>query len=853
MKKTITLLASIFISITSFAQTEIPGTDENATKKIIAERQNIIKDAPFIFEGTVIKTESFIGKDKDFYTSNIVQITKILRGDNGLKLGTIEVITHGGNATYEDPNHPGSTRVWMPCQDCQELYLTQGQSKIFFCTPAENNLAVLNTNTDNNIKLRTKEWYIGYTIDITQTGGSFSWMNLAFKSKGELYDFLGKQKNISIPKTETEKKSPNVEPEKIKSDTTSNSIRYEQNVKNYEAHYAHLLNKIKNANVNPNRSISAANDITFALANQTTTGISPRYYEFDITAAANTNSTYFDGALFRISYNTSAFGSSIVLNNKITITRGATFNNVTYTNPQADKIDQTSSQIGVPFGSDFNQTSWNRTLITTTPVKLLHFKIEIKNCGQNVNIDFGDQSFTPMFSYYTTTASAAITSSLPYNNTFYQNPLNTILCQLLINNFNSPLNAGTSNILTIDGIGFGATRGTGQVKFKNADNGGGSYIQKLNAIDYLSWSDIQIKVKVPSVVDSLPATNYPVVPGSGNIIVKNSFGDSAVSTSNLQIYYGVVNKSNNFSQYEKLRSNLVNINGSGGYTLHLNPNISGNAGAKGCIIKAMHDWKCYTGINWILGADASIATSAPDGSCVLYFSNLTSGIYALTQPQGVLCTSGTPHYSIIDESDIAFNQSTNWFYDTTGLALPAGKVDFYEVALHELGHFQLLTHVNDINELMYYTPKIDLVNNILAVNRRRLSPSTAATDGGSNSVTNSITVIVGACSYTDMIQQFSTNCTNSIDEIKGLLKELRIYPNPATNNAVTISYRLETSATVKIQVIDYLGRQVLSLNEENENSGEHEKQIDVAGLSSGLYLIVTNINGQVITNKLIKR
>jgi hypothetical protein len=76
----------------------------------------------------------------------------------------------------------------------------------------------------------------------------------------------------------------------------------------------------------------------------------------------------------------------------------------------------------------------------------------------------------------------------------------------------------------------------------------------------------------------------------------------------LEIYYGVVNTSNHATQYEKLRSNLVNINGSGGYTIRLNPNISSNAGAKGCIIKAMNDWKCYTGINWKLGADTYPST-----------------------------------------------------------------------------------------------------------------------------------------------------------------------------------------------------------------------------------------------------
>ncbi|MGQ0829201.1 MAG: T9SS type A sorting domain-containing protein [Bacteroidota bacterium] len=848
MKKTITLLSSIFVCFISYAQTEIRGTDENLTKRIIAERQQTINESPFIFEGTVIKTVGFQAKDKGIYTSNTIQINKVFRGNPLIKLGTIEVITEGGTVDAILKDGSLGSRESYPYHGQVRFY--PGQSGTFFCVPADSNLIVQPVTTKNAVKTKYRSC-ISYPFE---GYGGIIGMNLSFKSYDELYDFLRNQKNITIPEPNIEKKSIDVKPEKIKSDTIGNSIRYKQNVKNYETNFAHLLNKIKTSGVNPNRGVSAINDITFTLANpQQTDSANFRYFEFDIMASANSNATYFDGALFRISYNTSAFGSSVVFNNKVRITRGATFNNITYTSPNADKIDQNPSTIGVPINTNFNQTSWNRTLITTSPVQLLHFKIQIQNCGQNVNIDFADQSFTPMFSYYTTTATASITGGVPYDNTSYQNPLNTILCQLLINNFNSPVNAGTSDILTIDGSGFGATRKTGQVKFKNADNGGGTYIQKLNTIDYISWSNTQIKIKVPSVIDSLPAANYPIAPGSGNIIVKNSFGDSAVSTNNLQIYYGAVNKSITSPQYQKLRTNLVNINGSGGYTLHLNPNISSIAGAKGCIIKAMHDWKCYTGINWVLGPDVAITSSVPDGSCVLYFSNLTAtGNFAITTPQGVTC-SGSTNYAIMDEADIAFDQGSNWFCDTTGLDLPAGKVDFYEVALHELGHFQLLTHVNNINELMYYTPKIDLVNNILAVNRRRLSPSTAATDGGSNSVTNSIAVIVGACSYTDMIQQFSTNCTNSVDEIKGLLMSFKIYPNPTADNTVNISYNLETSATIKIHVIDYLGRQALSLNEENEYSGEHEKQIDVTNLSSGIYLIVTNINGQIITNKLIKR
>ena len=231
MKTFYSFLAAVLFYINTFSQIAIAPKD-TMIKRSKATAEKIIKESPYIFEGTVIKSESFIGKDKDFYTSNIIQINKILRGKD-LKLGTIEIITHGGDATFEDPRYPGTYRVWMPCQDCRELYLGQGQSKMFFCIPSDTNLTVLNINTDNTIRLKTKKWYFGYAIGLPKTDGGIAWMNLSFKNREELYGFLSKHDDITIPKETIEKKSEDVKPEKIKNDTTGNYQKYQQNVENY--------------------------------------------------------------------------------------------------------------------------------------------------------------------------------------------------------------------------------------------------------------------------------------------------------------------------------------------------------------------------------------------------------------------------------------------------------------------------------------------------------------------------------------------------------------------------------------------------------------------------------------------
>ena len=214
-------------------------------------------------------------------------------------------------------------------------------------------------------------------------------------------------------------------------------------------------------------SILLVNDLSFSFDNVIETGTSPRFLEFDVMVEANNNTTYFDNCLLRIQYNPTAFGSNVVANNKVTITKGTTYNSLTYIDPDANAIDQTTSVMGVPFGTDFNQSSWNRTLVTTTPTQILHFKIEIANCNQNTNINFTDITFTPMFSFYAVNANDNIVNTLSYDNTSYLNSINELLCELKITNFfPNPITAGTNSVLTIQGQNFGASKGTGQVWFK---------------------------------------------------------------------------------------------------------------------------------------------------------------------------------------------------------------------------------------------------------------------------------------------------------------------------------------------------------------------------------------------------
>lgn len=79
-----------------------------------------------------------------------------------------------------------------------------------------------------------------------------------------------------------------------------------------------------------------------------------------------------------------------------------------------------------------------------------------------------------------------------------------------------------------------------------------------------------------------------------------------------------------------------------------------------------------------------------------------------------------------------------------------------------------------------------------------------------------------------------------------------LFPNPATGNA-TLSINLKKQANVAYNVIDATGRSVRSFNQDNVEAGSQKFMVDVAGLSSGLYMIHYTVNGQSGYSKLFVR
>ena len=268
-----------------------------------------------------------------------------------------------------------------------------------------------------------------------------------------------------------------------------------------------------------------------------------------------------------------------------------------------------------------------------------------------------------------------------------------------ISNFSpTAITAGTKSTLTINGTGFGSTRGT--LGFKSSADGGVDYINPIES-EYLSWSDTQIQVEVPSEA------------GTGTIQVTQ--GSTVTSSSTLSITYSQLNVSFPSTNPQTYRTTHVNMNTTGGYTWQMYTGFNNNIAAKASFLRSFDSWKCGTLINWTIGATTDINIIAADGINVIRFdigNELPEGVLGRCSSYWSGCSSGSIWY--VKELDIAFDDATDWEY---GPALPTGlKYDFESVSLHELGHGHQLGHNNLPRTVMYFSSTNATNNRIIDAN-----------------------------------------------------------------------------------------------------------------------------------------
>jgi hypothetical protein len=290
--------------------------------------------------------------------------------------------------------------------------------------------------------------------------------------------------------------------------------------------------------------------------------------------------------------------------------------------------------------------------------------------------------------------------------------------------------AGTivmNNEIIINGSGFGATAGT--LVFHNADTPpppamNAATVGLTNVSDLISWSDVQIRAKIPRRA------------GTGILTVKNTGGTDVGSTTITVAWAEICldDPSRTLPLCETTGSNirhrleLTNVN-TGGYNFLFNDgtgasaSFAANANAKAAFTRAVATWRCATLVDFSVNtASTTTGFVSGDGNSVVLYADPSVPAIALPANALGVCTtaysgscSGACTNNVrwfhrdmdirvltIPYTDNAVMpaQVYTWNYTT---ANPTGlEYDFESVMLHEVGHGHGLGHVNDAAKTMHY-------------------------------------------------------------------------------------------------------------------------------------------------------
>jgi Secretion system C-terminal sorting domain/SprB repeat len=584
----------------------------------------------------------------------------------------------------------------------------------------------------------------------------------------------------------------------------------------------------------------------------------PSYATFAVLASSVPN-TVFHNCVVDIHYSNSEFyPDSLLAGSSLQVYPDANF--IFYDFPTMTQLSD--SVIEIKFGDSTESASVAATenILDDSAVPLFYIQLQIQSPCQSGIVSFTNTITTMSESTYTD--SAFVGGRYVYSDSAYTTVYtNTIVASpsctstISISNTIPPINAGTnaqsipenSSVFTINGNGFGGS--IGNILVPDANTGSTNPSLLLDSMDILSWSNNQIVVRMPSYL-----LRYPLsTPGSGHLQIFNACGDT-ISVP-LTINYNIEDTC--ASSHSKLRKNISMVNDTVSLLFRCDTSISNHPQIQSVVLQAIETWNCYTGVNWKMGNDTTGDTIPKlDGVSSIYFVNSLSGGAAMSTTPHVdtLCNNTGDSMTFVYDVDIAIKRipypSCIWNYNTSDSLVPGNPHHFYffDALMHELGHAQLLNHINDESSLMWCE---------LDSNRRRTL--LGGTYPGPQTLYGAFDVVSTDSAFTNSckdgtLQNIPRICIDPTLDVPSIANNsfnLNLYPNPANSNII-LAYTLANNAHVQFMLTDCIGRVITKLPDEDKSPGNYKVQVNTSNLSQGVYLVIANFNGEVQTIKFIK-
>ena len=494
-------------------------------------------------------------------------------------------------------------------------------------------------------------------------------------------------------------------------------------------------------------------NLTLSIQNVRNTGTaSDRFLEFDIMVRANMANTYMYMMVLTMQYESDVsqkpFKQSIasLLPEELWITKGTLFSSNYFYTQNISNVNNKAICMGY-------QANDGDALpkIPTSDVLFAHVKMKINNSNnEQTTLTFllpsDPNSHFGTYSHYNTSSIGNVSNLTEYSISFLPNKVATIplaptpvINSYYINTIGNTTGcAGCGDVLVIQGNHFGdkdvnSSNILSTLAFKLGDFKTTNYTTiphyKLQEnYDYISWTNTEIKIQLPSFAFEkdpsftpyIPTSqNYPdQYPGTGTFKVITSWGKEVTSAGNINIKYVLYNTAYPVGLRLKKTPILIPkkdcING---YRFQVCAQLAADAAAINCIKKAMLDWSAALGVEVELAVDET-GNPVVNPNAAWSKDNINTISYTCmgAPPDNILLgamgVSGHSHNLKMCQQNIGLAYYTEFdigicnnpvgftWHKNPNTSPNSSQACFYTAFLHELGHVLHLRHVANSGELM---------------------------------------------------------------------------------------------------------------------------------------------------------